>query len=70
MMERSTPFGRRPVDTLDEARRCCDIYAAYKLERDMFKSDTYYFNIAVANAKRDMDHAVAANRRMITKVWG
>jgi hypothetical protein len=68
MMERS-PFSRQPIDTLEEARRCCDIYQAYKIDRDQRTGNKSFLNMAVENAKRDMDAAVAANRRMIVKVW-
>ena len=68
MMERS-PFNRQPIDTLEEARRCCDIYAAYKIDRDQRTGHKGLLNLAVENAKRDMDQAVAANRRMIVLVW-
>ena len=71
-MERS-PFGRRPVDTMDEARRCSDILTAYKLDckwRIANKTgDPVMLNLAVEAAKRDMEAAAAVNRKNIKLVW-
>lgn len=71
-MERSPFAVIRNYDPLDEARRLCDIYRATVKDRDERTAnktgDPYFLNLAAVNAKRDMDNAIAANRRMIVRL--
>ena len=71
------------IDPLAEARQCSDIYIATRLARDercpwtkrgepkkKHTGDPYQMNLAVINAKRDMDNVIAANRRMLVLIPG